>query len=70
MIDDKFPLPPQFMEVFYAGVAYKFALSIGEPNNISICARRYMEAKQTAKIEGYDIPDNTHSTLQFKKGFY
>ena len=70
LINKEFPLPPQFMEVFYAGVAYKIALSMHEPNTINICAQRYMQAKQQAKMDGYDIPQNLHSTLEYKKGFF
>ena len=70
LITNEFPLPPQFMEVFYAGVAYKIALVINDPNTINICAQRYINEKQKAKMEGYDMPDNTHSTLEYKKGFF
>ena len=70
MKTDKFPLPPQFMECFYAGVAYKIACAIGDINLINITAQRYMSEKEKAKLQGFDISSNLNSTLQFKKGFY
>ena len=68
---DKFPLPDMLLECLYAGVAYKIGMSIdgiGETAR-GVLAQRYMSEKQKAKMEGWDLPEDLKTTLEFKKGF-